>query len=270
MGQWPSIARVFLESIGHPLRPINDDLDGFSAFIEPVIQSIVRPKALILGVTPELYHLLQPNCHVSCMDHTADMIRFVWPGSGEQVFQSNWLDLESIDELFDLILIDGGLHLLSFHEQQSALVTAITSKLRPGGRFVTRLFTPPHRRETTKNVWRAAHDGSIPSVNHLKIRLLSALQISAESGVELHNVWREIEANRELVNSLEGMPGWSEREITALEAYRDRRAKYSLIFPDQLVTLMEKAGSDLKLEGLYKPDYLLGDQFPILCFSKGC
>ena len=54
-GHWAEIARRW-QQVGPPLRPSVQDI----AFYTRAIADITAPRALILGVTPELYHLPWP------------------------------------------------------------------------------------------------------------------------------------------------------------------------------------------------------------------
>ncbi|NTV97004.1 MAG: class I SAM-dependent methyltransferase, partial [Thiobacillus sp.] len=97
------------------MRPVPEDL----AFIETVLSDWCgqaggrAPRGLILGVTPELYRLPWPDRSlVRAADRTPEMIEYVWPGAAEAVLHSDWRELDVADASFDIVLCDGGLHLL--------------------------------------------------------------------------------------------------------------------------------------------------------------
>jgi len=267
-GQWSSVAECWFTAIGHPLRPGDQDIEFFRAFCQPTIAAIDRPSALIMGVTPELYHLLSPLCDTQAIDRNEAMINLVWPGERSDVYHKEWLRLSEIDQQFDIIVIDGGLHLVGFPSEQEQLLTHIAARLKPGGRLIARLFCQPLDRESVESVLDALARREIPSVNHLKVRLVSAIQQTSESGARLHDVWATIQECVSVISRLEGSPGWSRDEIEALGFYRGQEARYSFVSVEQVLTMLNRLGNPLRHEGTRVPDYPMGDQFPVICLSR--
>ena len=267
-GQWPSIAEAFLTAVGHPLRPIEPDLNNFKHFSDPIPLKHDSPKALILGVTPELHTLLSPSYSVFAMDRTEDMIKHVWPGNPENVIRKNWLDLEQLDQTFELILLDGGLHLVQYPEEQQKLLSAISSKLKSGGRFITRLFTPPKKRESVEEVMTKFKQGTITSINQLKIKLGNALQSSARDGVILDDIWKTVEKNIPDFEDIGSQLGWTQMELKALHFYRNLPARYSFVTLEEVIEMANKASTNMTYLGVKTPHYTLGEQFPCVCFNK--
>jgi SAM-dependent methyltransferase len=267
-GQWSSVAECWFTAIGHPLRPGDADIAAFRSFCEPAIASSNNPKALIMGVTPELYHMLSPLCDTQAIDRNEAMIDLVWPGERSAVTRKEWLRLADVDELFDVVVIDGGIHLVDYPIEQEQLLSGIAAHLRPGGRLVARLFSPPQMRENVESVTEALARGEIASVNHLKIRMGNAIQQSSETGARLNDVWEAIQSHGDILLQLEGTPGWRREEIEALGFYRGQQAKYAFVSIEQVLNMANRLDNPLQHEGTRVPDYPMGDQFPVICLSR--
>lgn len=266
-GQWPKIADSFLYNIGHPLRPIREDIDLYRSLLG--VNERVRQNALILGVTPEL-HALTMNLfsETFAIDRTKEMVEFIWPGESDHVFNRDWLELGALELKFDAIFCDGGLHLLRYPDQQAVLVSAIERSLCNGGRFITRLFTPPVEPEGCESVISALKRGEIPSMNHLKVRLANALQKNAHLGVRLADVWsaldKGVEERKHFFNEL----GWNSGQVDVIDLYHNSDARYSFVAVDQVISLFSEYAPSLKLVGTKLSSYFMSDQFPFVCFEK--
>jgi len=267
LGQWPRVASSFLNNIGHPLRPINEDIELYRSFLRA--EEKQRQKALVLGVTPELYALTMGSfSETFAIDRTREMIEFIWPGESDHVFNRDWLELGTLGLKFDAILCDGGLHLLRYPHQQAALASAIDSSLLPGGRFITRLFTPPVEPEDFETVISALKRGEIPSMNHLKVRLANALQENAHSGVRLADVWSELDQGLEERETFFKGLGWNSGQVNVVDLYRNSDARYSFVAVEQVISLFSKYAPNLKLVGTEFASYFMANQFPLVCFEK--
>ena len=140
---WEKIADNW-NHVGFPLRPCPRDTEGYSTLLNLDQQS--EMTALILGVTPELYHLDWPSgTEVHSCDRSLQMIEAIWPGKRQNAIYGNWLDLK-FHERFHCVLCDGGLTLLSHPDGVRELSAVLRNALIPRGKFVTRVFakTEPH------------------------------------------------------------------------------------------------------------------------------
>lgn len=267
LGQWPNIASSFLYKIGHPLRPINEDLELYRSLLGG--REKRRQNALILGVTPELHALsMETFGDTFAIDRTKEMIEFIWPGKSDHVFNKDWLELGSLELQFDAIFCDGGLHLLRYPNQQAVLARALEYSLRPGGRFITRLFTPPDEPEDLKTVITALKRGEIPSMNHLKLRLANALQKDAHLGVKLSDVWNGLDQGLEDRETFFREMGWDSGQVEVIDLYHQSDARYSFVTVDQVISLFGKYAPNLTLTGTKFASYSMANQFPLVCFEK--
>ena len=268
-GHWPVIARRW-SLVGPPLRPSADDV----AVYAEVARSRPAPRALILGVTPEIYRLPWPDgADVVAVDHTRAMIEAVWPGPPDAAVCADWTDLPLESGSRHLAFCDGGLHLLPYPEGQSAVVESLARVLAPGGLLALRLFVPPDPpvgvdRETAAAVIDDLHAGRIASLNVLKLRLGMALQRDAHAGVVLGSVYdRLLEAAPDLP-ALAAAIGWPLDQTLAIDSYRGSTARYSFASLDQVRDLFCMAPGGFDLVSVRTPTYDLGERCPILVLRR--
>jgi SAM-dependent methyltransferase len=274
-GQWPSVARIW-HQLGSPLRPVETDLDCCRAALADWLRDFDGrlPRALILGVTPELYHLPWPmGSLVMAVDRTHEMVRHVWPGDGSQVLLADWRQMEWPDASFDLVLCDGGLHLLDHPTGQRALADRLERIIAPGGRFVLRLFVPPAQPEAPQEVLKELLSGQIPNLNCLKLRLGMALQESPAEGVALQTVWRRLRETTGDWSELAATLGWPLEQLLAIDAYRDSPARYHFVSAAHAEDLMcngdgSDDGGPFHLQRTSVPSYPMGAQCPTLVFHR--
>jgi hypothetical protein len=266
---WTEIARQW-RLAGRPLRPSSQDL---SFCLDAVGQwhrhSGVAPRVLLLGVTPDVYHLpWQEGTDILAVDRSQPMIDIVWPGPKEAVLCMNWLALALPDSSRNIALCDGGLHLLSYPQEQRHLVHILRRILSDNGLCIFRLFVPPQERESPDAVLQDLLEGRISNPNVLKLRLAMALQECAATGVELRKVWCAI---REIVFDLESLAeeiGWPIDHVLAMDIYRDSTARYSFVTVDQVYDLFCCNSGGFNLHSLYVPSYELGERCPTIVLQR--
>src|SRR5689334_6434685 len=147
---WPTLSKHW-NQVGPPLRPSNEDL-AFLAHHRPTVPAGRRARALILGVTPEIYQTLREDWDVLAVDNNPGMIESVWPGSATEIVQADWRELALPPSSRDVAFMDGGLHLLRYPDDQQLFVSRLHDVLAPDSKFILRLFVPPLRRETPDQV----------------------------------------------------------------------------------------------------------------------
>ena len=268
-GQWPEVARQWA-LLGPPLRPSPED----SAF---AAQALARwqqahqraPQALILGVTPELYALPWPaGSEVRALDCTPAMIAAVWPGPPADALCGDWTAMPLAAESQDLVLCDGGLTLLERPGAQAAFVREVQRVLRPGGFCLLRLFVPPAVPESLENVLAAMWGGQIASVNHLKLRLLMALQTSAAAGVRLGDAWQCVVDAAPHLAQLAQQAGWPLAELEVMQSYRGRDTRYHFLTLAEVQPLFCAGPGGFAVEAVQVPAYQLGECCPTLLLRR--
>jgi SAM-dependent methyltransferase len=266
--QWPIMARQW-RRLASPLRPAEEDIAIFQSVVDECAGIGRRPlRGLILGVTPELYHLAWPEgSRVMAADRTPEMIDYVWPGPKSDVFTADWAAIPSSDEGFDLVLSDGSLHLLDYPHAQTRLKQELARLSAPGGLVCFRLFVPPPRRETAQDVLAALFAGDIGDLNCLKFRLWMALQKTPSEGVAVRDVWETLHASAPDWEELARRLGWNADHVRAIDAYRHAASRYYLVGVDEVVDLFTADGAFEALR-VEVPGYILGEQCPTVVFRR--
>ena len=270
VGHWQTIAARW-SAVGSPLRPHADDL----GFVEREASGWAArhgrpPRVLILGVTPELCRLAWPTgTTVHAADRYTDMIRAVWPGSPAQVVCLDWRQLGRVHAAgsIDLIVCDGGWHLLPWPNAQSELATCIAGLLAPGGLALVRLFALPEVRETPEVVLADLVAGRISDMNRLKLRLGMALQRTPEEGVRLGDVWDCVAAVAPDLAVLADCLGWPREQAEALVSYRGSDDRYHFISQVVATRCLESTGN-LRCVRAHLPGYPMGAQFPTIVVER--
>lgn len=260
---WSEIAERW-SLVGPPLRPSSEDLAVLRSEVLGGLPSLGR--VLILGVTPELYGLGWPaGTRVTAVDRTAAMIEGVWPGPREDAVCGAWERLPLEDGSQDLVLCDGGLHLLD-PDTQRVVAGEVRRVLAPEGVCAFRLFVPASPRETPALVLQAFLVGALESVNELKMRLAMAMQENAESGVCLDDVWCAVRGASPDPDAMAARLGWDARTLHALDSYRGCAARYHFVSTARATRVFGSAG--LRHRATHTPRYRLGERCPTVVFDR--
>lgn len=267
-GPWAALAATW-RLVGPPLRPVAEDLELVRAALDGWDQEASRPpRVLILGVTPELFDLPWPaGSLVHAADRTEQMISLVWPGEQANAIQADWRDMPWLDASFDLVVCDGGWHLLDLAGQQ-VLADVLARIIAPGGRFVVRLFVPSAQRQTPGQVIADLMSGRIRDLNALKLRLGPALMPSAKEGVALADIWQYLRDATGEWNALAARLGWDPKQLGAIDAYRDSVASYHFVRLEEFEAMMRSTSTEFSIDAVGVPSYAMGDQCPTVVVRK--
>lgn len=266
--QWSAVAKQWGQ-IGQPLRPTGQDIEFASQAVRSWVERHGVPRALILGVTPELYNLPWPTgTDITAVDHTQAMIDVVWPGPKDAAICAEWTDMPVPDSSRDIIFCDGGLILLPYPDGHRKLVRELKRVLSPGGIIVLRLFAPPGRRENPDAVLADLLESKIANLNLLKLRLGMAMQQDAYKGIAPHEVWSAVHDVAPDLEQLAERIEWPVEQMLALNAYRNRTLPYHFLGIDEVVALFCESGAGFELESHFQPTYELGDCCPTIVLKK--
>jgi len=265
---WPEIARLW-RHIGPPLRPVAQDVRFYSDAVREWVGLRGAPRALLLGVTPELYRLPWPEgTDLLAVDRSQDMIDRVWPGPKDAARCMSWLDLSLPGSSRDIVLCDGGLQLLAHPQGQRRLAHVLRGILSDGGLCVVRLYAPPARRESPDAVLRDLLEGKIACMNLLKLRLGMSLMNAAAEGVELGTIWRALHAAAPDLNELAARIGWSAEHMSAIDPYRDSAVRYHFVTADQVSQMFCGDPGGFEVRRVSVPDYELGERCPTIVLQR--
>jgi SAM-dependent methyltransferase len=265
---WPDIARLWAQ-VGPPLRPASQDIAIFTETINSWTHDNGPPRALILGVTPELYGLPWPQgTNLLAVDRTQGMIDVVWPGPRNAVVRADWTAIPLRDGSRDVVLCDGGVHLMSHPDGHRKFVRTLHRIVASGGLCIFRLFVPPRQRETPVRVLRDLLEGKISNLNILKLRLGMALQEHIAQGIALGQVWNAIHRAAPDFERLASRIGWPLEHLLAINTYRDSEIRYFFLDPDTVRRLFCDSPGGFEWVTVRVPTYELGDRCPTIVLRR--
>ncbi len=202
------------------------------------------------------------------VDRTQAMIDLVWPGPREAVQCADWLALALPDGSRDVVLCDGGLHLLAYPEEQHRLVRLLGGVLSDQGLCILRLYVPPPQPESPDAVLTDLVEGKISNLNVLKLRLWMSLLDSAAEGVELGTVWRAIHKVAPDLEALAARIGWPPEHMLAIDTYRGSKARYYFLPVGQVLDMFCNCPGGFDLHSIRVPSYELGEQCPTIVLQR--
>ena len=268
LDHWPGIAEHWRQ-IGPPLRPTEQDIQYCLDAAQGWIRRQGVPHVLLLGVTPELYRLPWPKgTDILAVDRSQAMIDAAWPGPKDAVRCMDWLAMELPDASRDLAFCDGGLHLLSYPEQQRRLARLLRNVLSDHGLCILRLYVPPPRCEPPQAVLDDLLKGAIPNVNVLKLRLAMSLLDDCARGVELGKVWQVLHQVAPDLNELASRIGWQPESMLSIEPYRGSKLRYYFVTVDQVKNMFCRNPGGFEMCRLCTPSYESGKQYPTIVFRR--
>jgi SAM-dependent methyltransferase len=227
---WDKHARQW-NKLGPPLRPCVEDID----FMEQatgrhcVAAGCVSPRAILLGVTPEIARMRWPaGTELLAVDNNEAVIANVWPGNPEiraEAVCGDWTKLPVRDASCDVVVGDGSFITLQYPEGYAALADEIRRVLKRGGLFAIRVFIRPDAAESLTAVFNDLRAGRIGSFHAFKWRLAMALHTDLRRGVRLGDIWNAW--NEEGPDVLARTLNWPIETVGTIDAYCGLDTRYT-------------------------------------------
>ena len=267
--RWQELSHRWNE-MGPPVRPARQDTDLLERLIDKASSGISRaaPRALILGVTPEIATMCwPPRTLMLALDSSEAMIHNVWPApdvpNGTAAL-ADWLAMPIRDAAYDLVVGDGLLSMPHYPDGSSALVKEIRRVLKDDGALAMRMFTRPEKREPLEAIFGDLRNGRIGSLDFLKWRLVMALHEDMTAGTRMGDVWNAWQANvpdpSELMKSL----GWPPDAPQILEGMRGLDARLNFLTLAEVHDLLARDFIECEFR---VPEYESGDRYPTVVFK---
>src|SRR5437016_2873767 len=120
-----------------PLRPHPEAVAAIRAQIRDRLG-----RTLLLGVTPELADI---SDDLVAMDRNHSMVQHVWPGNTvlRRAIVGDWRNCHFVPASFSCCVGDTSLGAIRFSDEVVTVCNQLSQILRPGGKFVCRVFLLP-------------------------------------------------------------------------------------------------------------------------------
>jgi len=228
---------------------------------EREVAQIASPRALVLGVTPEIVGMRWPaGTELLALDRSAGMIEHVWPRKG-LVARSDWLKLALPDASRDVVIGDNPFTRHRYPDGHRAMLASIRRVLAPRGLLVLRYFCRAETDETPGRVFGELREGKIGNFHIFKWRLAMALQASVAQGVAWGEVWDAWNAEVRDPEAVLKRLGWKPEVLRTIEV--NRGSVDRVTFP-RLSEIRQVLGETFDVLQSYVPGYEMGERCPIL------
>ncbi len=254
--------------LGPPLRPCPQDVALFEKIAAATVAADpAHPRALLLGVTPELALMQWPTgTRLLAIDRSQGMISLVWPRQQQPdalAILGNWRSPPLAAGSLDLIVGDGCFTILSYPDDYHEVTQALRKVLTETGTMALRFFVRPEQPEPLARIMTDLRDGRINSFHACKWRLAMALHgPDGAAGVRLAEIWQAWQ-EAGFTPKTDGAPGWSPEAVATIDNYRGVETRYS--FPT-LTEIRRVFGEYFREEACLYGSYELAERCPIMLF----
>jgi SAM-dependent methyltransferase len=225
-----------------PLRP---DAEVTSAFLR--LAGGPSARVLLLGVTSELANAFES---VHAIDKSAAMIAKVWPGdsASKRAHQGNWLEMPVPDRPFDAVIGDGSLSNLDYPHEVRAVLPRILQSLRPGGRFICRMFERPDSPQDLDALRATAAAPARINFHAFKWQLAMHLAGVTRATVPVQEIlalFNELFPDRA---ALAARTGWPRELIDLVDVYRDSEVRFTFMTRQESIAVLPPGITDLRFD----------------------
>ncbi len=227
----------WLASVWHlrrpPARPAPEDIALVERRVEDALAGRPAPRALLLGVTPEIATMRWPaGTRLLAVDASEAMIRKVWPAESAPhatAVRGDWAVMPVRDGVFDLVVGDASLSFQPYPEPFGGAVREVRRVLRRDGALVTRVYTRPETREPLDAIFADLRAGRIGGLEHLWWRLYTALHGDRAHGSTSNDLWEAWATHVPDPAGLVEALGWPPATVRVMEGLRG--VTHPMVFP---------------------------------------
>ena len=254
IAHWRSIARAW-RYFGSPLRPCDEDTCFMSQVIGKYFEGRTDLKALLCGVTPEIACMPWPEgALLTAVERAGDMIKEVWPGDIpgiRKALQGDWLEFETDDATFDVVVGDGCFISMGYPDGYRALAGRIAGLLKKNGLLIMRFFAQLETKESPEQVFDQLSQGTVGSFHAFKWRLAMALQSSPDDGVRLHDVYARWLRGRVDEQALMAQTGWAPETLGTINLYENKQNRFAFAPLSETVAILQEFFSSRRRTSLH-------------------
>jgi SAM-dependent methyltransferase len=173
-----------------PWRPSRQETAAMESLVagwmrQRIDHSVIQ--MLVLGITPEIVNMVLPDkTTLTVVDNSEAMVRSFGPGDcdhGKHLVQADWVHLPFAPRRFDAIIGDGVFNIFSYPEGYRNFARILSSNLKPGGLFLTRLHAQSEPKENPQDVAALYLSAGITDYHELRYRFITAMQPDICQGV---------------------------------------------------------------------------------------
>ena len=266
--RWKELSHRW-DDLGPPIRPALEDNELLHRLVseELAASGRPRPRALLLGVTPEIATMRWPagTCLLA-LDSSEAMVRNVWPAGEVRngvAALADWLTMPVRDAAYDIVVGDGSLSVPRYPQGGAALVREIGRVLKDDGALAVRMFTRPETPEPVEVVFADLRAGRIGSLDALKWRLVMALHGDVATGARMGDIWDAWEANVPDAAALMRSLGWPPETPEILTGLCGLEAR--ITFPT-LAEVRAILSPEFEEAACLHPGYADGERYPTMLF----
>jgi SAM-dependent methyltransferase len=222
-------------------------------------------RILLLGVTSELANAFES---VLAIDKSPMMLARVWPGDSatKQASLGNWLEMPVTDEPFDGIVGDGSLSNLAYPHEVREVLSRSRANLRPGGRFVCRLFERPDVPESREALLATAAGPARINFHAFKWQIAMHLAGQGQATIPVSMIlalFNELFPDRA---ALAARTGWPRELIELLDVYRDSEVQFTFMTRGEILAVLPDDITDLRFDAC--SNYDLAQCCPLMSFRR--
>jgi SAM-dependent methyltransferase len=222
-------------------------------------------RVLLLGVTSELANAFES---VYAIDKSPMMLARVWPGDSatRHAVQGNWLEMPVPERPFDAAVGDGCLSNLVYPDEVREVLSRAHSCLRPGGRFVCRLFERPDVPQSREDLMATAAGPARINFHAFKWQVAMHLAGRGQATIPVPAIvalFDELFPDRA---ALAARTGWPRELIDLIDVYRDSEVRFTFMTRSEILAVLPPGITDLRFDAC--SDYDLADCCPMMSFRR--